>query len=742
MKRRVRFLLPAILCLCILVSGATPALAASGTVPAPELTSTGDEVQAAKKIISVVYDDSGSMAGESWVYTSYAMQALTALLNAQDELYITYMSQPDQPIQMGLDNIPGAVDDIRNWNHRSGTPAKALDTARGLLDKVQEKDATAQFWLVVLTDGVIDGLNSGIQNKMESFAGNTMGNGTPLNVVYLSMGGGADQVTPNESKGLYSYHSQSAGDIFSAMAQIANLISGRFLVDPVTQVDDHTISFSSKLPLYTISILSQQVDAEVTEARTQEAELHVDRNIPLDAFEPQSSSTATLHGNAAVIGMEAGPGLSAVIPAGTYTVVFSQPVSISDLVVQYEPAIGLMAEVTKDGVVVSDTGQLADGDKVDIRIVPIIPGTTTPLTSADLPSGISWQIEYEVDGSVEDSGAGTELTGVTLQIGQGVIRGTMQIPGYAPLIQEIQVNITQEAVELHLGLDADVPDPLTYQRAGLGGLSEEGAAAAFRITNDGVPLTKQELKDFGLSLSITGAACDNSGVTGFLNRIGFLPAVCSLRLEDDGSYLLIPKAPMVFTAFLIRAGVYTVDVAVSSDPSLTASASFTVVPQVSDWLWLLVLLLILLAIITLIYVLFIKYKFTGQTVCCEYYQLLSNGEGIPRHDQDESMVLKRTKGLFPLHRRASQVNFLGLTLVAGPDGLVYITGKSIAACACQYGTSSSDPEEYLDSIISQLMDVKTRGGAAEAADQALTTTPVYFRTSEYDNMIWRVYLEN
>ena len=50
-----------------------------GTVCADD---TGDEVRAAKKIISVVYDDSGSTEGECWVYINYAIQALTALLNS------------------------------------------------------------------------------------------------------------------------------------------------------------------------------------------------------------------------------------------------------------------------------------------------------------------------------------------------------------------------------------------------------------------------------------------------------------------------------------------------------------------------------------------------------------------------------------------------------------------------------------------------------------------------------------
>ena len=81
MKKRSTMLIALVLCMSMILTIAPCASAA-----------TGDEVRAAKKIISVVYDDSGSMEGDKWVYASYAMQALTALLNTQDELYLTYMS--------------------------------------------------------------------------------------------------------------------------------------------------------------------------------------------------------------------------------------------------------------------------------------------------------------------------------------------------------------------------------------------------------------------------------------------------------------------------------------------------------------------------------------------------------------------------------------------------------------------------------------------------------------------------
>ena len=67
-----------------------------------------------KKIISVVYDDSGSMAGERWTYANYSLQTLTSLLNTQDELYVTYMSDPSDAKKISLTDIQDSVDKIRD----------------------------------------------------------------------------------------------------------------------------------------------------------------------------------------------------------------------------------------------------------------------------------------------------------------------------------------------------------------------------------------------------------------------------------------------------------------------------------------------------------------------------------------------------------------------------------------------------------------------------------------------------
>lgn len=49
-----------------------------------------------RKIVSVVYDDSGSMDGNKWAYANYAMQTFCGMLNSEDQLFITYMSHSQQ----------------------------------------------------------------------------------------------------------------------------------------------------------------------------------------------------------------------------------------------------------------------------------------------------------------------------------------------------------------------------------------------------------------------------------------------------------------------------------------------------------------------------------------------------------------------------------------------------------------------------------------------------------------------
>ena len=73
-----------------------------------------------RKIVSVVYDDSGSMVGSKWAYANYAMQAFCGMLNSEDQLYITYMTKAGvynyepEKIDLSSSGIQNSVYSIKN----------------------------------------------------------------------------------------------------------------------------------------------------------------------------------------------------------------------------------------------------------------------------------------------------------------------------------------------------------------------------------------------------------------------------------------------------------------------------------------------------------------------------------------------------------------------------------------------------------------------------------------------------
>ena len=96
-----------------------------------------------RKIVSVVYDDSGSMMGDKWAYANYAMQTFCGMLNSEDQLFVTYMSHTQwsnsyDPVKMDLSagGIQGSVAAIRGHNDSGSTPYKAVQIAYDTLKSV------------------------------------------------------------------------------------------------------------------------------------------------------------------------------------------------------------------------------------------------------------------------------------------------------------------------------------------------------------------------------------------------------------------------------------------------------------------------------------------------------------------------------------------------------------------------------------------------------------------------------
>lgn len=696
----------------------------------------GDEVASAKKIISVVYDDSGSMFGDAWGYANYAMQALTSLLNEKDELYITYMSDPGVSVSKNLADIGQAVTEIRDWNNSGETPGKSLYTAKEKLDTLSESDPTTQFWMVVMTDGDIKGLKSNLQNTMDSFKGSTMSNGTALNVVYMPMGDSAVTINEDRGKGLYQFEAETDAAIFTSMFEIATLISGRLPADNV-KVNGKEVTFSSKLPLYNISVFIQESDAEVKKASSKDGDLSDIRRI--DVFTKSNDySTKVLKGNATVVS-DSSSGAQNVIPAGEFTIEFSKNVKKENLLIQYEPAIGLDTSIKREGIEITDPSDLRAGNKVDITINPVIPGTTTVIPASDLPKGTTWSIEYLVNDKVVDSTSGNSLNGVEIQLGDSKIRTTMTIPGYAPLIYEFAFSI--DKVVYNLGIDTEQPDPLTYRRNMLGTGSIEGDQVTFYITNEGQRLSKEELKEIGAKLRVSGASNDNSNENFWMK--GLAKAGLYLKANDDGSYSLIPKKG-IWPAFMILSGSYTVEVEITMDSSVTAQGTFYIKPSWADWFDLLTLVIIL-AVVVYIISIFAKPRFHGEALYKEILKTRERGRGGISEFRKRVGQLKWYYGIFNPFRRSGYYKYGQFEFVADKNKRIYVTDTSIVKSSIySIGASDFSPETNLTAVVRSLTVVEKEQGKRRASRQSLHTTNetnrIYWKTSKEDNHVYSIWI--
>ena len=194
-----------------------------------------------KKIVSLVLDDSGTMTISSsgsdypmrWDFAVYALETMAAMLNPEDELYVTLLSDWDHSITYDLsdENIGDTVERIRNMPFNQGsTPFNSVVTGFDLLRQKQAPDNT-EYYLVVITDGVFDSdmyAKTHYHNPQEAFdqfLSERMPNGSRPKIIFMGIGSSVSTVTPDESRGLYVYNADEQEGIVRVLDQISDRIS-------------------------------------------------------------------------------------------------------------------------------------------------------------------------------------------------------------------------------------------------------------------------------------------------------------------------------------------------------------------------------------------------------------------------------------------------------------------------------------------------------------------------------------
>lgn len=585
MKRVLSVLLAAVMLACLIPCFAAPVSADSLYI---------------RKIVSVVYDDSGSMGSPTnpkskWAFANYAMQAFCGMLNSEDELYITYMSNASnnptclgEAVDLSAGGIQASVDAIRNHTKSGGTPFAAVQAAYNRLLKTQDSNPNTQYWLVVITDGgfetgknyfeyddkgapvyrqnskeVVTKNASQLQNPteltaiFEEYADSTMPNGTHPQVTFLGIG---NPIMPHENpaKGIYTYSAAGADKIVETMSQMADRVSGRTRVErsAITVVDDKTVKVSSTIPLLNIAVFSQKSTAKVVKARGEAEDVPISRQAALSFLD-----SPDLKGNASLLGDS-----QTVIGAGEYTITFDEPVDANNLDILFEPALEMRMTVTVNGTELSDYRDLRntmEKDKVSISCKVYEMGTDKEVDPSLLPPNTKFEILVNEAGTevVREEGKDMKLAEYILKNVDTEMIAKITIDGFKPIEYYERFTPAKYVPKVVYTMTADFNNGVKSVKLDNIATNKD-MAVQFTVYADGVPMTDPVAVQ-ALGPTVVASPAGNTG---------------NVSYSADGKIVYTPTGAAVPSA---NADSFDVQVTCTLDKSITvadvsASATYTV----------------------------------------------------------------------------------------------------------------------------------------------------------------------
>ena len=241
----------------------------------PKTNVKAAETDYTKKIVSVVFDNSGSMEGDKYAYATYSLQLLMGLLSERDELIITPLNTNNSAVtninqsiivDLTNPNRGQVIKDVLNRlpGPQSTTPPDALDVGlqhlvnRGLQtnDQAGDQNGDVEYWFVILSDGTfnkcytIHDVSNTIEGKIKNYSF--------LNTIYYSFGANSPDLKDTNVVKNYpvtSYNAATPEEITSQMMEVANKLTRRFSVtiDPASlgtkvvklNVADYNMTISS-----------------------------------------------------------------------------------------------------------------------------------------------------------------------------------------------------------------------------------------------------------------------------------------------------------------------------------------------------------------------------------------------------------------------------------------------------------------------------------------------------------------
>ena len=311
--------------------------------------------EAKERVVSLVYDDSGSMRNnDRWKYANYALQSLVALLDEKDKFSYVPMSKPNDPLNISLtkDKRQTEIEGIGAWKTYLNTPFSAVETAMQSIKKEADIDGKREFWLIVLTDGAFNDLEKDkvggkeqITQKLAQFKKEMDVKKISLHPVLITMEedlGQQEKAQLNTFKEIWKKEingvtmpSSGEDGIVKSVNQVAALVANR---DPFSSVESivKTKVVGKKVEITTPFPLKRMTLVRQSPSLSNYQVTQISKPLQLQSsFSIHAPGEAKLFGNIVHISTEN----KEVIKPGTYTIEVDRDIEKEGLQVLVEPAL-------------------------------------------------------------------------------------------------------------------------------------------------------------------------------------------------------------------------------------------------------------------------------------------------------------------------------------------------------------------------------------------------------------------
>ncbi|NIE92862.1 VWA domain-containing protein [Bacillus sp. Ab-1751] len=482
--------------------------------------------EAKERVVSLVYDDSGSMRNnDRWKYANYALQSLVALLDEKDKFSYVPMSKPNEPLNISLtkDKRQTEIEGIGAWKTYLNTPFSAVETAMQSIKKEADIDGKREFWLIVLTDGAFNDLEKDkvggkeqILQKLAQFKKEMDAKKISLHPVLITMEEDLGQQEKEQlntfkeiwKKEINGVTMPSSGEdgIVKSVNQVAALVANR---DPFSSVESivktkvvgERVEITTPFPLKRMTLVRQSSslpDYQVTQ---------ISKPLQLQSsFSIHAPGEAKLFGNIVHISTEN----EEVIKPGTYTIEVDQDIEKEGLQVLVEPALNYtVSTYAKDDSSQKNVEKMYEGVTAVIEAKP----TELPVQSS------YFQAELEIEGKQypmkwDDK---KHVFYYEMKIAKGLVRGKvhMNIKGFYRQTKEFKIEVTEKPKLSLQTITKDYEEKVTNL--------ENSKPFIIQPQLDGKPMIEEAVKKLLKSTGVTSKQSINYEIKQHGNQIYVYP---------------------------------------------------------------------------------------------------------------------------------------------------------------------------------------------------------------------------